>query len=139
MAKKGGGGLSLSHPSIPPFITLSLPPILYRCLTHFFLPSLCLLSSISPPSFSIPLFILTSLPPCVVMCNVLKLARSTADCCRYRLISHKSGCSDQLPHRGPTDRKTDMGGRLSERVVFVIASSAVSTRCPTYPALLIER
>ena len=90
-------------------------------LPHSLFPSLLVPSFFHfLPPFSIPLFVLTSLPPCVVMCNVLKLARSTADCCRYRLISHKSGCSDQLPHRGPTDRETDTGGRLSERVVFCV-------------------
>lgn len=118
---------------------------LHRCLTHFFLPpvlpSLCLLSP-PPTSFSIPLFILTSLSRCVVMCNVLKLARSMADGCRYRLISHKSGCSDQLPHRGQRDRKTDTRQAWVSECICVslcVDSTEVSTRCLTSQALLIQR
>lgn len=98
---------SLNH-SLLLFICLPLLP--HSLFPPLFFPPF-------PPPFSIPLSILTSLPPCVVMCNVLKLARSMADRCRYRLISYKSGCSDQLPHRGQTDRKKDTHeSRLSERV-----------------------
>lgn len=39
------------------------------------------------------------------MCNVLKLAQSNADFCRYRLINYKSYFSGRLPHRGQIDRK----------------------------------
>ncbi len=109
--------------SLPPLFLLKsvlFPPIHSLLLSvfivpHSLFPSLCpAIIILSPPPissvFSSPVFILTSLPPCVVMCNVLKLARSKAECCRYRQISHKSGCSDQLPHRGQRDIKTDMRG-----------------------------
>lgn len=96
---------SISHflffnvPSMP--VSLSVPAFLlssHHCA--FLLPF--------PPLFpSLPSYWHHS-PPCVVMCNVLKLAQSMADCCRYKLISYKSGCSDQLPHRGQIDIKTDM-------------------------------
>lgn len=88
------------------------PP--FTLLSNSFSPSfspLLLVPSFSLTSpFSTPPSLLTSFPACVRMCNVLKLARSTADCCRYRLINYKSCLSDQLPHRGQTDPKTDMRG-----------------------------
>lgn len=77
-------------------------------LFPFSSPPSCLVFFSSP--FSIPHFLLTSFLACVVMRNVLKLARPMADRCRYRLINYKSCLSDQLPHRDQTDRKTHMRG-----------------------------
>lgn len=110
MAKKEGAG----RLSVP--ITYTVHPTSSYSSSHL---SLCYSVTLSCP-LSVFTFFCPFLPICYpslrtdvtpALCNVLKLARSMAGCCQYRLISHQSGWGGQLPHSGQT---TMRGGWVSK-------------------------
>ena len=127
---------------IPAFFFSSLELSFYHSIPLSFLLSVpVFFVSSHPCAFLLPFPpLLLSLPsywhhspPCVVMCNVLKLGPAMADCCRYRLISYKSGWSDQLPHRGQMHRKTDIREDCMSKCICV--SPCVDTAEVELPGL----
>ena len=110
--EKGGGGRQS--------ITYTLSPASFLPSVPAFFPSLCL----PVPSLHTDI----TPPPCVVMCNVLKLARPVADCGRYRLISYKSGCSGQLPHSGVRQTEGQTREGIEQARIFVLVCVCVWTQ-----------